>query len=285
VETWLADALKAEGLRINEVAGWRRNTRPGDFNPVGVMNHHTAGHNDLLTVIRGRPGLNGPLANFYVARDGLVTVIAAGRCNHAGAGSGKVLERTRRSLAPQGDATAFGLADDTTGNGHYFGIEVENLGDGRDPYPDVQIDALVKVNAAICRHEKWSATRVIHHREWTKRKVDMSFRGDLRGKVARYLAGGEEGLSMADAASLEKHLDVIQQKVETTYNQVNEKTGTLANDLRAVKIALEQPSRITLSPEALDFLAKLIAERVEIRGLEGTFEVRIRPPVAAGEVG
>jgi hypothetical protein len=38
----------------------------------------------------------------------------------------------------------------------------------------------------------WSANRVVHHREWTKRKPDMSFQGDLRALVAERLNGPEK---------------------------------------------------------------------------------------------
>jgi outer membrane murein-binding lipoprotein Lpp len=45
-------------------------------------------------------------------------------------------------------------------------------------------------------------------------------------------AGG--GLSVADANSLERHLDVIQGKIERTFNQVNAKTGALAAQVAAL---------------------------------------------------
>ena len=48
------------------------------------------------------------------------------------------------------------------------------------------------------------------------------------------------GLSVADANSLERHLDVIQRKVETTFNQVNEKTGALENHLEKAESKVEK---------------------------------------------
>jgi len=50
-------------------------------------------------------------------------------------------------------------------------------------------------------------------------------------------AGG--GLSVADANSLERHLDVIQEKIERTFNQVNIKTGDLANRVETVESKVE----------------------------------------------
>ena len=48
------------------------------------------------------------------------------------------------------------------------------------------------------------------------------------------------GLSVADANSLERHLDVIQRKIETTFNQVNEKTGALENHLEKAEGKVEK---------------------------------------------
>jgi flagellar capping protein FliD len=56
--------------------------------------------------------------------------------------------------------------------------------------------------------------------------------------VAGSTGGG--GLSVADANSLERHLDVIQRKVETTFNQVNEKTGALENHIEKVESKVER---------------------------------------------
>jgi N-acetyl-anhydromuramyl-L-alanine amidase AmpD len=196
--TWLADVLRAEGCRVKEEDGWKQRQRPtgGELRPVGIINHHSAGRADLGTVIKGRPPsdphpLPGPLANLYVAKDGTVHVVAAGTANHAGAGAREVFDRAKRDQAPRGDAKALGLEDqEAIGSSSWVGIEVENLGNGKDPYPNVQIQALVLANAAICRHQKWTAARCVHHREWTRRKIDMSHRGPLRDEIAVRLRGG-----------------------------------------------------------------------------------------------
>jgi hypothetical protein len=56
--------------------------------------------------------------------------------------------------------------------------------------------------------------------------------------VAGTAGGG--GLSVADANSLERHLDVIQEKIERTFNQVNVKTGDLANRVETVESKVER---------------------------------------------
>ena len=67
----------------------------GDKGDVyGILCHHTAGAKtlnmpSLNTILQGRPDLPGPLAHLGLGRDGTYYVIAAGRCNHVGAGTWK----------------------------------------------------------------------------------------------------------------------------------------------------------------------------------------------------
>lgn len=189
----LLKVLKDAGLSVNPVPGWETRARPGSFGPVGIMLHHTAGTNSLTVIVEGRSDLAGPLANLHLPKDGTCNLVANGRCNHAGAGSSTVLGETRNDLAPPGDARVRGLKDDIGGNAYYYGIEVENLGDGRDPYPQPQLDALAGACAAICRHAGWSANRVVMHREWTARHINMSYRGPIRESVAALIRGQTSG--------------------------------------------------------------------------------------------
>lgn len=180
----LAEALRREGLTVNEVDGWQRRCRPGAFAPIGAVFHHTAGTKSLGIIIHGRPDLPGPLAHLHLEKSGAVNLIAAGRCNHAGRGSGEVLDRIGRGLPPRGDAGKLGLVDNTDGNALLWGIEVENLGDGRDPFPQEQLDAIARIGAALCRYSKFPPHACVHHREWTRRKIDMTWRGPLRDIIA-----------------------------------------------------------------------------------------------------
>lgn len=189
----IATILRSGGLRVVETSGWKTRVRPGEFAPVGVMNHHTASRKgsgnapSLGTVVNGRPDLHGPLCNVLVARDGACYVVSAGRANHAGLGSSRVLALTRAGKAPQGDARTYAPQNDAVGNGYYVGVEVENDGVG-EPYPQKQLDAVVAANAALLKAMKRGANCAIHHREWTSRKIDMSWRGDLRGLVQKKMA-------------------------------------------------------------------------------------------------
>jgi N-acetylmuramoyl-L-alanine amidase/Hemopexin len=183
----LADLLRSAGLVVNEVGDWRRRVRPGVFQPVGIMIHHTGGRNDRQVVVDGRPDLRGPLANLYIDRAGVVHVVSGGLSNHAGSGAQQVLDDVIRDVAPTGTARQRGLRDTAAGNGVFYGFENENRGDGRDDWPEVQLDAMARAAAAICLRHCWHVNRVISHAEWTSRKVDP--RGidmnDFRARVER----------------------------------------------------------------------------------------------------
>lgn len=228
--------LRAEGVEVLVADGWRSNDRPGDFTPIACMSHHTASGSgggefpSLSTVVHGRAGIPGPLCNLLVGRLrqgrelSRVYVITDGRANDSGTGMASVLDRIRSGRAVTGDATAQGS---TNGNRWFFDIEVENNGVG-EPYEPGQIDALIRCNAAIAKAMGWNpdAHWALHHREWTARKIDMSWRGDLRGRISAYLRSqateAKKGLSMADVDEILRRLDALEERVEfwgdLTYN-------------------------------------------------------------------
>lgn len=225
----------------------------GSFHPVGVLVHHTATKGPGLTVVqKGRPGLAGPLCNLNLTRAGLVHVVSDGLAWHAGAGSSAVLAEVKADKAPKGDARARGLKDDTTGNAWLIGIEVDNDGVG-EAYPPVQIEALVKGCAALCRHFGWSANRVIHHREWTARKIDMSYRGDLRGAIARLLAGAP---NEEDDLTSEEHNKLV--AIEGRVDHFQE----VFNRWEPIILALENTGGGAVD---LDALADKVADKIAAR--------------------
>ncbi|MFB7554422.1 N-acetylmuramoyl-L-alanine amidase [Streptomyces brevispora] len=170
--TFLA-ALKNEGLTVVQVGDWRTHNRShkGSWGPVnGVMIHHTAtkGTDATVRICRdGRTGLPGPLCHGVITKDGRVHLVGHGRTNHAGLGDGDVLRAViaEKGLPPDNEA-------DTDGNQYFYGFECENLGDGEDPWPDVQLEAIAKAAAAVCRHHGWTSRSVIGHLEWQPGKVD-----------------------------------------------------------------------------------------------------------------
>lgn len=169
----LLTALRDEGLTVVEVGEWRTHNRDhqGDWGPVnGVMIHHTVtsgSEHTVRTCRDGYPQLPGPLCHGVITKDGRVHLVGHGRANHAGHGDSDVMNAVvaeKRTPSPS--------RQDTDGNARFYGFECENLGDGDDPWPDAQLDAIERASAAICRFHDWNERSVIGHLEWTDQKVD-----------------------------------------------------------------------------------------------------------------
>jgi hypothetical protein len=165
---WLADALRGEGLDVDEVDGWRMNG-DGSFDDIwGIICHHT-GSDDIsvTTIARGTDDRPGPLSNVLVNRDGTVTVVAAGVAHHAGTGY-------HPDLPHDG-------ADTRT-----VGVHADL--DGNQQYPRDQYLSYVRCCAAILRRIDKSASHVLGHHEWDMTKHDPNLSMDqLRADIADHL--------------------------------------------------------------------------------------------------
>ncbi|EPD56348.1 N-acetylmuramoyl-L-alanine amidase [Streptomyces sp. HGB0020] len=203
---WRA-ALRAEGVHIVEYSGWTTRGRDAatgkPFGPVhGVLNHHTAGTDSLKTVaVGGRPDLPAPLAHSHLAKNGTVTLVSCHRANHAGLAARNVYDAIVAEKSLPKPSRASGTVD---GNDVFYGIEVENLGDNKDLYTKAQYDALVRYNAAICRHHDWGAGSVAGHLE-----TSVEGKVDPRGPVEGYGNRGRFTFTMqqlrADVGERLKH--------------------------------------------------------------------------------
>ena len=187
--TWLADVLTAQRPAINvvELPDWQSYGH-GDFGTIwGVMVHHTGNARaDAMSIRNGRPDLEGPLSNLHIAQDGTVTVVAAGVCWHAGAGSYP------------------GIPTDG-GNQVLIGIEcawprdtsITPATQTRERWPDTEIIAMRDTVAAILNKLGYGSDRVIAHKEyagarqgkwdpgnldmnWFRREVAKAQRGDFK---------------------------------------------------------------------------------------------------------
>ncbi|MFG2625646.1 N-acetylmuramoyl-L-alanine amidase [Streptomyces sp. NPDC048473] len=167
------EALMNEGITVVQVGDWRTHNRnhKGSWGPVnGVMIHHTVteGTASTIRICRdGYPELPGPLCHGVIAKDGRVHLVGYGRANHAGLGDDDVLRAVIAEKRPPSDNEA-----NADGNRHFYGFECENLGDGKDPWPAAQLEAVEKAAAAICRHHGWTSRSVIGHKEWQPGKID-----------------------------------------------------------------------------------------------------------------
>lgn len=183
-------ALRGEGLAVVEVGAWRTHNRnhKGPWGPAyGVVIHHTVTSESVDTVrmcYDGYEGLPGPLCHGVISKDGRVHLVGNGRANHAGLGDPDVLAAViaERPLPPDDEATV-------DGNRAMYGFECQNRGDGSDPWPEVQLEAIERAAAALCRAHGWTAGSVIGHLEWQVGKVDPKGFGmdDMRARIAERL--------------------------------------------------------------------------------------------------
>ncbi len=167
--TQLADVARRTGFPVTECAGWRTRGHGPQPEVQGVVAHHTAGWNDLHVVRDGRPGLGGPLSQFWLQHTGRIYVVAAGRCWH-----------NSPSTSPLHD------------NSSSIGIEAEN--DGRTRWPGVQLDAYYALCAELCKEFDLPASRVKAHREVQVGKpdphsIDMN---KFRLRVAQLIEGDDD---------------------------------------------------------------------------------------------
>ncbi|TPQ18225.1 peptidoglycan-binding protein [Streptomyces sporangiiformans] len=191
----MVQILRAEGLTVHEVRNWRRHNRnsKGPWGPMnGVMIHHTVTSGTSASVdicYDGYSSLPGPLCHGVIDKKGEVHLVGNGRANHAGVGDGDVLRAVinETKLPPDNEA-------DTDGNRHFYGFECVNLGNGKDPWPEAQKEAIEKVAAAICRAHGWSERSVIGHKEWQPGKQDpRGFTMDGMRRRIRERLGGKGG--------------------------------------------------------------------------------------------
>ena len=175
---WMPDVLLKAGLKVALTDAWEMRGH-GDVGTIrGVLCHHTAGPRtgnmpSLNTLVKGRPGLEGPLCQLGLGRDGTFYVVAAGLAYHAGPGSWQGV---------------------TSGNTSFIGIEAENTGiDNDKPWPEVQMDAYRRGVAALLGHLGLPATACAGHKEFALphgRKIDPTFDMSVfRAGVAAILAG------------------------------------------------------------------------------------------------
>ncbi|GAB3142504.1 hypothetical protein GCM10027290_17160 [Micromonospora sonneratiae] len=135
---WLADVLRAAGLTVHEVAGWR-DRGAVEFEPRGVICHETRGSRNSTDAGEIRVLLNGsetappPIAQLYLSRTGDWHVVASGRCNHVRVGWAGPFKGS--------------------GNTRLLGIEAQHA--AGEAWTATQYESYVNGVAAIHRHTGW----------------------------------------------------------------------------------------------------------------------------------
>ena len=173
----LERAVKNAGVKYRKVSGWASRGHGTMGSIQSVIVHHTAGPKSgnspsLNVVAYGRPGLSGPLAQLFLARDGTVYLVAAGISYHAGR-----------------------VSSNRYANSHAIGIEAEAT--GLDSWPAHQIEEYAKLCKALCKEFGLSVSRVQGHKEVAVprgRKPDPNFSmSDFRKKVGGAKGGVSSG--------------------------------------------------------------------------------------------
>lgn len=169
--------LKRYGVPVKYVADWdsrRIDPYNGGSDFEGVMLHHTAGTNSLRYICFTNPYRPVRAAHFLVARDGTVHVCSGVGAYHAGAGGPWVFPKRGKDV----------LIPRDQGNRHLYGIEIESLGTSRkiDGTPEgmtvEQVVSTALLSAALLNAMRRGAgslpvSRVLRHRDWTSRKIDV----------------------------------------------------------------------------------------------------------------
>ena len=296
----LLAALRAEGLTVHEVRDWRTHNRnaKGAWGPVnGVILHHTVTSgtaNSVGICYDGYTELPGPLCHGVIDKAGEVWLVANGRANHAGGGDPDVLAAVvNESYGDRPPATNEhqGSTGAVDGNVHFYGFECVNLGDGKDPWPDVQVEAMVRASAAVCRAHGWGAKSTIGHKEWSDWKSDptlpmptlrariaerlthpagwsptgssptppqedpVALTDDDMKKIGRQVVTGANGMKNPDDPTVEWALSSF---VGLTYKT----TRTIAADVAAVKTKVEA---LAVGGVDLDALADKVADKLAAR--------------------
>lgn len=173
----LERAVKNAGVKYRKVSGWASRGHGTMGSIQSVICHHTAGPKSgnspsLNVVAYGRPGLSGPLAQLFLARDGTVYLVAAGVSYHAGR-----------------------VSSSRYANSHAIGIEAEAT--GLDSWPAHQINEYAKLCKALIKEFGLSTSRVRGHKEVAVprgRKPDPNFNmSQFRKKVGGAKGGVSSG--------------------------------------------------------------------------------------------
>lgn len=178
---WMPDVLRTAGLPVREVPGWQTRGHGAMGELLGVLCHHTAGpaagnYPSERVVVDGRPGLEGPLCNLGLARDGTWIIVSNGQGWHAGTG--------RAPWCPTDQ-----------GNAHMIGVEAESTG-LVDDWTPAQRESYPRGTAALLRHLGLGPDRAIGHKEWAPtRKIDPAFwdMTSFRADVARWMSQPSTG--------------------------------------------------------------------------------------------
>lgn len=257
---WLADVLRAAGLQVVEVDGWK--TRGSDsYGPLrGLVCHETRGSatstdaGEIGVLVNGRVGLSGPISQLYLSRTGVWHVVASGTCHHVKTGWGGV-------------HTGYG-------NDSLIGVEAAHAESEDWVNKPTQYDSYVRGVAAVCKHMGWDRGAVVGHKEHQPGdKPDPEFSMDaFRVKVVFAM---EDDMPTPDqiADAVWRYNAGSRTNPVATIARLNQAAagmGDLGSRLDAILAAAldDGDLTVTLSPE-------MVTELQEIRAVVGGIPVEV----------
>lgn len=201
---WKAQLTKWR-VNVSYLDGWETRGRPastagGELAPNGDMIHHTGSDsqtsdyvNWLFTIGRPAEGIPAPLANAMVMMSGKFIMGAAGKANHAGPGSGRILQKVIDETTSLTVEEVPGEVGTVNGNPRFYGFEVAY--DGGQPMTAAQYETTVRATCAIFDFHGWSGQSSIGHGEWTSAKWDpgLTDMAKFRRDVIALLKAGPGG--------------------------------------------------------------------------------------------
>lgn len=289
--TSLPEALRAAGLTVREVAGWR--TRGSEsWGPIrGITCHHTAGSRnstdagEISVLLNGSESAPPPIAQLYLSRSGEWHVVASGRCNH--------------------NLTGWGGPNAGYGNSNLVGIEAQHSG-GTEPWTDAQYDSYVRGVAALCKHLGVPPTRVAGHKEHQPgAKTDPTFNMDnFRARVVAVASGEDtEDMPTVDEIWARKFAEYVDENGNRVRDQrtvadilfaTHGNTITALIEQRAATAAILQaiaaPGDLTAIQDAIQAAtqdaATALAQHIDATAaVEAARDAELRALVQAGESG
>lgn len=259
---WLPEVLRAAGLTVHEVSGWRERGS-SSWSPRGIIVHETRGSRTSTDAGEIRVLLNGsatappPIAQLYLSRSGEWHVIASGRCNHA--------------------LTGWAGPFKGVGNSGLLGIEAQHA--AGEPWTDRQYDSYVRGVAAIKRRTGWGMAGHKEHQPGgygkSSVKTDPSFNmNTFRRDVDALIAKGLTGVSAKDVVEgLTTRMDWRSAGVA----RLAEAKGMSAKDTRVlVEMTWEQATL------GRDMLLEVLANQQTMLGKDWVDEQQIIDGVLAG---
>lgn len=195
---WLPDALRAQGVNVVELDGWKE--AQGDYRwtdldtgsrsyggePTCYMIHHTAG-SAANPEVRNSSG-KWSKANCWAGlwRDGRLYQSGGGTPTIVFTSAGPARVSSGYGHGP----TLYEVADDVrvpwdqpnpdtrmAANRYAWNVETVARGDGSDIDPGVEA-ALITMGALLSTHYGWSPWRAIGHLTWSGRKIDPFWQGE-----------------------------------------------------------------------------------------------------------